>query len=285
MPVNLIAKIVPKNDGFVGLVDAKQIIGDGATNVLPSNTIPNDFVKLDQSSPQDIINGRLVFDNGLDLGLAPTLGVNYSGKIYWDNNVQTAAVDLDVNLTLHLGQDSLAYVYNGTGGDLIAGQAVYISGTQSGYPSVNLAVATASASSYVLGLIASSVIADGDYGYVVARGYIKSFDTSAWSEGDILFLDYSIAGGLTNVEPSNGNYDVRIGRVMVQDSSVGSIYVNLRPLTTLTEIGDVTITGPVADDTLVYNGTEWVNSRLVKITVGTTQPVNPTIGDLWVDTN
>lgn len=44
MGINLIAKIVPKDNAFVGMVDANQVLGDGATNVLPSNTIPNLFV-------------------------------------------------------------------------------------------------------------------------------------------------------------------------------------------------------------------------------------------------
>jgi len=35
MPVELIAKITPKNDGFVGLVDADQVIGGGASGTLP----------------------------------------------------------------------------------------------------------------------------------------------------------------------------------------------------------------------------------------------------------
>jgi len=37
--VTLIAKIFPQNDSFLGLCDARQIIGDAATNVLPLNTI------------------------------------------------------------------------------------------------------------------------------------------------------------------------------------------------------------------------------------------------------
>ncbi|MBD3268462.1 hypothetical protein GF373_17480 [bacterium] len=39
MPITLIDKIAPKADAFTGMVDAEQVIGDGATNVLPNNTI------------------------------------------------------------------------------------------------------------------------------------------------------------------------------------------------------------------------------------------------------
>ena len=38
--VNVIAKLGAQNDSFIGLMDAKQIIGDGGSNVLPVSTIP-----------------------------------------------------------------------------------------------------------------------------------------------------------------------------------------------------------------------------------------------------
>ena len=39
MAIDLIAKIAPKNDAFTGMVDAKEVLGDGSTNTLPANTI------------------------------------------------------------------------------------------------------------------------------------------------------------------------------------------------------------------------------------------------------
>lgn len=39
--IELIAKIAPANDGFVGMVDADQVIGGGAAGTLPIECIPN----------------------------------------------------------------------------------------------------------------------------------------------------------------------------------------------------------------------------------------------------
>lgn len=39
--INLIAKIAPFNDGFIGMVDAKQVIGNGSSNVLLLSTLPS----------------------------------------------------------------------------------------------------------------------------------------------------------------------------------------------------------------------------------------------------
>ena len=43
--VTLIAKIAPKNDAFVGMVDAKQVLGDGVTNTLPDAAVAESNVK------------------------------------------------------------------------------------------------------------------------------------------------------------------------------------------------------------------------------------------------
>lgn len=41
MSIELIAKITPKNSGFTGMVDANQVLGGGASGVLPDETIPD----------------------------------------------------------------------------------------------------------------------------------------------------------------------------------------------------------------------------------------------------
>lgn len=70
-------------------------------------------------------------------------------------------------------------------------------------------------------------------------------------------------------------------------------------------LSDVVITNPVIGDVIYYNGTNWVNIpdyytmfvliseglarqttfTYVPVSVGTTAPLTPEIGDLWVDTN
>ena len=39
MAIELIDKIAPKNDGFVGMVDADQVIGGGDAGTLPNATV------------------------------------------------------------------------------------------------------------------------------------------------------------------------------------------------------------------------------------------------------
>ena len=39
MAIELIDKIAPKNDGFVGMLDADQVIGGGASGTLPDAAV------------------------------------------------------------------------------------------------------------------------------------------------------------------------------------------------------------------------------------------------------
>lgn len=182
---------------------------------------------LDQTTHQHIINGRPVFDEGLVLGLTPTVGTTEVGKLYWDVDWKTPICELEDNVRLQIGQETMAYVYNGTAGTISQGAVVYTSGTQGGVPSISLALGDADATSSVLGVVTSTTIAPTEYGYVTIRGHVNNMDTSAWSLNDVLYLSADTAGALTNVKPNTGDYDTRVGRVMLDDASTGRIYVNI----------------------------------------------------------
>jgi hypothetical protein len=184
------------------------------------------------------------------------------GKIYYDEEWKTLSLygGTSGDIKLQIGQETVAYVYNGTGSPITQGKVVYIAwATASGYPSIALADNTAEATSFALGVVTTASISVGGYGYVTIRGHVHDLDTSSFSVGDSLYL--GTAGALTNVAPSAGAFDVRIGRVMIKDSTAGAIYVNVRPMSKLTDLSDVTITNPVTDQVLRYNGVEWVNGN------------------------
>lgn len=81
MPIEIISKIAPKNDGFIGLVDAMHIIGDGATNVLPLNTIPSGV-------------GLAISANGTPMTVEPIL--NFSTNFSLADNGGTTSTDVDL---------------------------------------------------------------------------------------------------------------------------------------------------------------------------------------------
>jgi len=237
------------------------------------------------ASDVDLGTHKLSFERA-QLSLTPTVGTHSTGKMYWDATWKTLAVELEDTVVLQVGQETLAYVYNGTGTPILNGSAVYISGVQSGVPSVSLALANADATSFVLGVITTSPsIASGAYGYATIRGHVNDINTSAWNIGDSLYLSPTIAGALTNIQPSGGQYDVRVGRVMLKDVATGRVYVNIRPQAKLTDLSDVTITTPTVDEVLRYNGIEWVNGASATSSASAGIEFFPDTTDIIASTN
>jgi hypothetical protein len=188
-----------------------------------------DNVGIGSATPQQKldVDGGIYTTQGITLGLTPTSGSQTTGRLYWDTDWKTGVLELKDAVRLQVGQETMAYVYNGTGSPITQGKAVYISGSQAGVPSVSLALGDAEATKFVLGVVTSTSIDSGAYGYATIRGHISNVDTSAWSVGDSLYLSADTAGALTNVKPNVGDYDVRVGRVMIDDASTGRIYVNI----------------------------------------------------------
>ena len=183
-------------------------------------------LKLDQSTPQTI-QGRPILDDGLQLGLTPTIGATEIGKLYWDVDWKTPICELEDDVRLQIGQEEMAYVYNGTGSTIGEGKVVYVSGTQAGVQSISLAQGDIDATSKVLGVVTSTSIPTGEYGYVTRFGNVNDIDTSAWSLNDELYLDSTTAGAFTNVKPNTGDYDTRVGRVMLVNATTGRVFVNV----------------------------------------------------------
>jgi hypothetical protein len=225
------------------------------------------LLKLDQTIPQSIINGKPTVQ-GFQFNIDPTVDSFSEGKIYYDKLWKTLSLNIDSDVTLQIGEETLAYCLNNSGLPITNGQVVYISGAVGGYPTIDLADATNEAKAFVLGICTTTSIANGAYGHITIRGHVNSINTLAWTVGTSLYLSDITPGALSSTPPSAGNFDVRVGRVMIQDVSNGRIYVNVRPMSKLTDLGDVTISSPNTDDILKFNGTEWVNGSPTSAAAG-----------------
>jgi hypothetical protein len=76
----------------------------------------------------------------------------------------------------------------------------------------------------VVGVLTQNISA-GAEGYVTTYGIVRNLNTSAWPAGSPLYLNGS--GSLSATRPVNGRI-VELGYVLVQDASVGSVYVDPR---------------------------------------------------------
>jgi hypothetical protein len=223
------------------------------------------WLKVDQTTPQTVANGRPTFDYGVQLGSTST-GAHADGKIYYDTTYKTASVEIAGDVTLQIGQEDV--ILCNAGENIANGEVVYFFGVSGGLPQVKLAKSNTSATATVFG-VATQTIASGQTGLITRRGEVHDLNTNAFTAGDILYLSDSTFGGLTNVIPSAPSIESRVGRVLEKDPTTGEIYVDLFRTTYLTDLGDVTISTPTLDQVVRYNGVEWVNGAGVTSSAST----------------
>jgi len=152
------------------------------------------------------------------------------GLLFYDRDHKALAVyNNEADVTLQVGQDTWILVVNDTGSTITNGQAVRITGANGaglnihGAPTIALAKADAEGTSFAVGLATHDIEADS-FGFITAFGIVHDLDTSAFSNGDLLWLSPVTAGAWTNVKPSQPNVVTEIGLVINSGVSDGSIF-------------------------------------------------------------
>jgi hypothetical protein len=181
------------------------------------------------------------------------------GLVKWNSDDKTMDICTENSeVTLQSGQEMHVRGTNKTGSTLNNGEVVFIDGAQGARPTFALANATTEdASERTIGIVTAD-IADDATGYVTTTGLVRDIDTSALATGDVAYLD-TTPGGFTNTAPASPNHMVSLGVVVRSHATEGIIYTTVINGFEVTELHDVTITSPQADDSLLYNGTIWVN--------------------------
>jgi hypothetical protein len=159
-----------------------------------------------------------------------------AGEMTW--NAQDKTVDLKLNdhVTLQLGQESLFLARNETGSTIANGVAVMYGGVTSGSGRIKIIPAIANGNyspKYYVGLTTES-ISNGVNGFVTAEGYIRGFDTRGtnegenWVEGDVLYINQTVAGRLTNIPPALGQ-KISVGVVITRHQTNGVVLARCLP--------------------------------------------------------
>lgn len=156
-------------------------------------------------------------------------------------------------------------VRNITGATIPKKSAVYINGASGNRPTINYSQANAeSTSSKTFGLTESDILHNG-VGYVVVEGQLNNVDTTMFTEGQLLWLSPTVAGGLTTTKPSAPNHMVFIGYVVRAHPTEGTIEVKIQNGFELQELHNVAINGVTNGQALVYDGATqlWKNQTIV----------------------
>ena len=159
-------------------------------------------------------------------------------------------------------------VHNDAGVTLTNGKVVALttSGNNNEAPAVRLANNKGdSTSANTLGFV-SGTIANQDTGWVILSGKIEKVNTSAFSNGDIIYLD-SVNGNWTKTKPTAPYHMVYLGVVVKSNAGNGSIFVKAQNGYELDEIHDVKIISPVNNQVLAYSDTQrlWKNKNIYTI--------------------
>lgn len=145
--------------------------------------------------------------------------------------------DAEGTTNLIYGRDSVFVVKLDAGQTVTKGQVVYIKGTASGVPTVALARANSITTMPALGFMVDTTT-DGSFGRVMRVGVLNSVDTSLFSEGATLYVSTATAGSWQTARPSGTtNFVQRLGTVLSQNLSTGSIAVTLAPFVGNMETG------------------------------------------------
>jgi hypothetical protein len=161
----------------------------------------------------------------------------------------------------------ICLVRNQSGATISAGSLVYISSGSGNKPLISLSQAnTEGNSSRTFGMVRNS-IANNANGYVVINGQVTDLNTSAFTEGNILYLSPTTAGGYTTTKPSAPNHMVYVGEVIYAHPTHGTIQTRIQNGFELEELHNVAISSVTNNDVLTYESSSslWKNKSLSTI--------------------
>ena len=295
-PAISMAKATGSVDGYLSSTDWTTFNSKGTGNVVgPSSATDNAITRYDTTTGKLIQNSTVTIDdngnidqaNAITFDITPATLPTTPGTLYWDNadGNQTLSLVMEGNhATQQIGEEM--YYRIKASSAITEGQVVMFTGTVgasgglTGAPATGL---TASTASYVMG-VATQDIPLNDWGYITQFGLVRQINTTggaeSWVDGQILYLNPSVAGGLTKTLPTAPNPKVQVCAV-VYAASNGSLFIRPTFGGELGQFeGDVGFTSVAAGNLIRRNAgnTAWENVTTIPntnlansaVTVGTT---------------
>jgi hypothetical protein len=265
---------IKKDDGTSAIVQIGA--GGGAGDVTgPGSSTDNALARFDSTTGKIIQNSVGILDDsgnltGINSITDPdyvTFNTSYAtglttGQLGWDSTNNSLAYGMaNGNIVQHIGEDQ--YLYIKASATITKGQVIMFtgsvgaSGVLTGAPATGITDGT-----YIIG-VAAEAIANNAFGFVQTFGVITNVNTSAFADGDILWYNPSVTGGLTATKPSAPNVKAQIAGCNKGGSAGGGVItVRVNPGSQLGGTdSNVEITSPTNGQYLSYNGTYWVNAN------------------------
>ena len=134
-----------------------------------------------------------------DTSYATTLA---TGQLGWDGNNTLGLGMSGGNVIQRIGEDF--YIYAKASSAITKGQLCMFTGVVGASSVITAAPSTGVTNGqYIVGIAAESIALNG-FGLIQILGSLKGFDTSAFSNGDVLYYDSAVTGGMTATYPTSG---------------------------------------------------------------------------------
>ena len=268
---------------IVNETNQNLIVNDSSTNMVVDEQLNS--VIIEESETEVIVrtgwpeaakkgaNSDITSMNGLTGGIATPDYIDFDttatpanavGRVRWD--APDASLQLGLtggNAISVLGQTIHAYVRSAESVTINKGQPVYLYQATGNRASVKLASNGQDPTSATTFGLAAESIGPNQAGFIVCQGVLDKLNTSAYNEGDILYLGAS-AGTLTATKPKAPNHMVYVGVVERANAGNGQIYVKVQNGYELDEIHDVQINSPANGQLIIYDASTslWKNANL-----------------------
>ena len=257
-----------------------SLTGTGATTV--TGTYPNFTINSTGGSGGGgtVTSVGLSAPTGLSVSGSPvttsgTLALSYASgyaipttakQATWDTAIQTitstdgtvtvtptgTTTDLSVPVAAST-TNVIAQVRNTTGATLTKGTVVYMSGATGQIPTVSKALATSDATSAQSLGVMSADLANNSNGYVTVIGLLTNMDTSAYTDGQQLYLSSTTAGALTATKQYAPAHLVYVAFVEHAHPTQGKLFIKVQNGYEMDELHNVSAQSPSNGNTLIWN--------------------------------
>jgi hypothetical protein len=252
----------------------------------PASSTDNAIARFDSTTGKIIQNSAITLSdagalqnvNEINFDVTPTGVVGGAGSLAWNSDDNTQTLDLTLiggAITCAIGQNNFYRVKASSA--ITKGQVVMFTGTVGASGGILAAPATgltALDAHYVIGLAAENIALNG-WGYVTEFGEVAGINTTGasvsetWVNGDILWLNSAVAGGLTKVTPTAPAPKVQVAAV-VYAASNGILFVRPTFDPALNQLSNVYAPSPSDNDLIVWDNTDarWESRAPSSITAG-----------------
>lgn len=232
--------------------------------------------KIDQSWAIAGANDNITSMTGLTGGISSPDFIQFdttatvtdaTGRLYYNDEdmYQTLTFQMNGNVIQHVGEETFYRVRLSAAAT--KGQVLMFTGTLGASGGLTAAPATGltfEQSNYILGIAGESG-STNDWVTVYAFGEVKDVNTSAFTQGQVLYYDPTVTGGLTATKPNTPNAIAVIAAVVHVGTSNGVLFVRPTFGSALGGTdGNVRFATLASGNTIIYDAVDgvWKNANL-----------------------